>query len=351
MPTLSHDKLALFATRLLTAAGAGEAEAARVAESLVESNLRGHDSHGVMRIPDYAAQLRTGELVADAELRTLAETESLLATDARSGFGQVQCTRLIERLEPKVRRQGVACGTISNCGHVGRLGEWVERVARAGLAGLMTVNDNGVLQCVAPPGGLAPRISTNPLAIGVPTSAAPLILDMSTSAAANGKIALAHLAGERCPPGWLQDAAGRPTTDPSVRFCDPPGTILPLGGGQGYKGFGLGLLLDILAGGLSGGLCPPANQTAAMTNNVLIVIWDPERFAGRTHCVAEADKLTQYVRDCPRKPAAETIRLPGDRGDKLRRERIAGGIPLDAGTWQSLVGLAQQLEVEHPYKV
>lgn len=351
---ISADTLTGFSASILQGAGVPAAEARRVAHSLVESNLRGHDSHGVVRVRDYVKQLRLGDLAAGVDLEIVNETESLLVTDGRLGFGMVQCERLIERLVPKARRQGVACGTMRNCGHVGRLGEWAEIVARQGLAGLITVNDNGILQCVAPPGGTAPRISTNPVAIGVPTGAAdadgsePTVLDISTSAVANGKVKVRLFAKEPCPAGWLQDAEGNPTTDPAVRFSDPRGTLLPMGGEQGYKGFGLGLFLDFLVGGLAGGFCPPAPEGAPGTNNVLLVVWDPEQFFGAAPFAAEVDKLLDYVRATPRKPGVPSIRLPGDRSGALRKERLTKGIPLDDGTWDRLVRTAEELEVPVP---
>jgi hydroxycarboxylate dehydrogenase B len=346
MMNISADDLRSFASQILEAAGAAPPEAGVVAQSLVESNLVGHDSHGVMRVVEYVQQLRSGELTANAQLEILTETPALVAADAHRGFGQIQMTRLIERLAPKAAALGIACGTMRNCGHVGRLGEWVERIARNGQAALLTVNDNGVLQCVAPPGGIAPRISTNPLAIGVPTGDGPFSFDISTSAVANGKITVAHRAGGKCPPGWLQDADGKATTDPASRFSDPPGTILPMGGDQGYKGFGLGLMLDMLVGGLSGGSCPPADATAAMTNNVLLVIWNPTLFAGSSHFLAEADKLLAHVRSTPRKPDVAEIRLPGDRAAAIRKERVAHGISLDDGNWQALRALAEELGID-----
>jgi uncharacterized oxidoreductase len=341
-------ELTAFAAALLRAADVSEAEARCVAESLVASNLRGHESHGVMRVPEYVGQLRRVELVAGAELEPISQTDSLLAANAQRGFGQVQIVRLLERLVPMAHRQGVACGTMFNCGHVGRLGEWVERAARLGLAALLSVNDNGVLRCVAPPGGVEPRISTNPVALAVPTGTEPLVLDISTSIVANGKVTVARLAGKQCPPGWLQDAEGNPTTDPNVRIADPPGSLFPLDGPDGYKGFGLGLLLDVLVGGLSGGFCPPAPAEAPSTNNVLLVVWDPEQFAGKSHFFSEADKLIDYVRRGKRKPGIDAIRLPGDRSTELCRQRGRDGVPLDPGTWSALVELAGELRVALP---
>lgn len=346
--TISARELLEFASALFTAGKVPPAEAQLVSESLVDANLRGHESHGVIRIPDYLDQLTSGRLVAGAELDVFAETPALLAADAGRGFGQVQCRRLIDRLLPKARAVGIACGTLRNCGHVGRLGEWTEHIARAGLAGLMTVNDNGVLKCVAPPGGTAPRISTNPVSIAVPTPDGILPLDISTSAVANGKIRVAQVAGQACPPGWLLDADGQPTTDPATRFAEPPGSILPFGGDQAYKGFGLGLLLDTLAGGLSGGFCPPAPEGAEEMNNVLLVLWDPGQFAGSEHFLGQAGALVDFVRQTPPTTAGDTIRLPGDRAAALHAERSRAGLPLDAGTWQALRDSATRLQVPVP---
>ena len=339
------DQLPRFGSAIFQAAGVPVEEADIVTTSLVGSNLRGHDSHGVVRIPRYLPQLEKGELVAGVELEVRSETPAMLCADAGFGFGMVQMTRLIDRLIEKVDVLGVACGTLSRCGHVGRLGEWAEAVAATGRAGLVTVNDNGVLKCVAPPGGVEPTVSTNPVAIGVPTGGDPLVLDISTSVVANGKILLRQTSGEPCPEGWLLDADGQPTTDPSVRFSDPRGTILPAGG---YKGFGLAMLLDILVGGLSGGTCPPAPAGASGTNNVLLIIWDPGRFSGEDHFQGEADRLIAFVRGVKRRDDVEAIRLAGDRSKVTMAERLEHGIPLDAGTWSSLYEAATSLGLTPP---
>jgi|AP45_3_1055517.scaffolds.fasta_scaffold23080_2 uncharacterized oxidoreductase len=342
---VDSESLTRFATSLFQAAGVPEDEAELVSKSLVGSNLRGHDSHGVVRIPRYLPLLETGELVAGAELVVHSETAAMLCADAGFGFGMVQMTRLIELLDEKVEQLGVACGTLVRCGHVGRVGEWAELVASRGRAGLVTVNDNGVLKCVAPPGGTEPTLSTNPIAIGVPTGGQPLVLDISTSVVANGKVLVQQMAGESCPEGWLLDAEGQPTTDPAVRFSDPRGTLLPMGG---YKGFGLSLLLDILVGGLSGGSCPPAAPDAPGTNNVLLVVWDPERFAGTGHFLGEADRVIEFVRGVNRMPDVESIRLAGDRSRETMELRLAEGVPLDGGTWSSLCETALGLGVTVP---
>ena len=348
MPIYSASALKHFATQLFQAASVPADEAEIVAASLVEANLRGHDSHGVMRIRDYVRQLRLGELMPGVELAVRTETAAMLAADAQFGFGQIQARRLMTRLMDKASSLGIASGTLMRCGHIGRVGEWVELAAEAGFAALVAVNDNGSLRVVAPPGGTEPQISTNPLAIGVPTSDGPLVLDISTSAVANGKIRLALAEGVPCPDGWLLDGEGNSTNDPNVRRAEPCGTIQPLGGTQaGYKGFGLGLMLDILVGGLSGGFCPP-QEDADSCNNVLAIVWKPQQFGGTEHFLMQAGQLIASTRHSRRKAGVERIRLPGDRSREVREQRLRDGIPFDEGNWQRLVKTAAELNVSLP---
>ena len=136
---ISPTELQRFVSALFVAADVPVSEADIVAECLVGSNLRGHDSHGVVRVAEYIGQLRDGSLKTRCDLKILSETASLLVADANFAFGPVQMQRLIDALLPKAQEQGIACGTMLNCGHVGRLGEWVERVSQEGFAGLMAV--------------------------------------------------------------------------------------------------------------------------------------------------------------------------------------------------------------------
>jgi uncharacterized oxidoreductase len=228
------------------------------------------------------------------------------------------------------------------------LGEYGERAAREGLVLIGTVNSHGFGIRVAPPGGTAGRIGTNPLLMAVPTSDEPTVLDISPSVCAEGKVRVALNKGQAVPPGWLLDAEGRPTTDPAALYTDPPGTILPLGGDQGYKGFGLGLLLDMLAGGLSGAPCSTPGMKSRSANAVVFVMLDPERFAGAAHFRTEAGNLAANVRDCPTVSPQTTITLPGDPERRCREQRERDGIPLDEGTWNQLTALAQRLNVGVP---
>lgn len=348
MVTISASALTDFATRLLEAGGAGHAEAVRVGASLVDANLKGYDSHGVMRIPFYVQAIKDGEVVPGAEWVVLNESDSRVTADANWGFGQIQADRLFEKLRTKVGATGVACGTMIHSGHIGRLGEYCELAAAANLVSIWMVNSHGAAVRVAPPGGKAPRLSTNPLAIGVPHRAEPLVLDFSTSATAEGKVRVKKIAGEPCPPGWLLDNEGRPTTDPNTLYGSPPGSILPMGGPQAYKGFGLGLMIEILTGALSGGVCAREVPYPKKGNCVFSLLLDPGQFGGQEHFAGEVQQLVEYIRGCPRVEGVDRILLPGDPERILAERRLRDGLTLDEENWRQLAQLGQKLGVAVP---
>ena len=283
MHTIKSDKLEQFATSLLAAGGATAKEATVVGRSLVRANLSGYESHGVMRIPFYVQALADGEVVSQAPLAVMNESPTRLVTDANWGFGQVQAGDVLCRLMGKAKENGLAIGTIIHCGHIGRLGEYCEDAAAQNLVSMLMVNSHGAAVRVAPPGGKQPRLSTNPLAIGVPHRDEPLVLDFSTSATAEGKVRVKKIAGEKCPDGWLLDSDGRPTTDPNSLYANPPGSILPMGGAQAYKGFGLGLMIEILTGALSGGVVAREIKFPKKGNCVFMLLLDPAGFGGADH--------------------------------------------------------------------
>ncbi len=349
VPTFSAAQLERFAADLFCAAGIPADESAIVARSLVEGNLAGHDSHGIIRVPQYLQALETGVLKTAVPLSIVTQTPAVLVCDGGWGLGQVQAHRLLERLVPMARALGIAAGTIEQCGHVGRLGEYGEAAAAQGLALFATVNNHGYGRAVAPPGGRAGRIGTNPLCLAVPGEPdAPIVLDVGTSVCAEGKVRVAFNKGIALPEGWLLDAEGRPTTDPGVLYREPRGTILPLGGPQAYKGFGLGLLLDMLAGGLSGAPCSRPEIGPKSANGVLFVLMEPKLFAGVEHFREEITTLAENVRTSPKAVGAETITLPGDPERTARERRRREGIPLDDGTWGQLTALAGRLSVAVP---
>lgn len=349
MPILHAATLLDFAARLFVAAGVPDDDASTVARNLVGANLRGHDSHGVLRLPQYVDFLRRGVYQTSVGLAIEADSPGVVVVDGGWGLGQVQAHRLLDLVIPKARALGLAAGTGRHFGHIGRLGEYAERAAAEGLILIATVNNNGSGQRVAPPGGLEPRLGTNPLCAAIPTDSDPVVLDFGTSVAAEGKVRVHYFNDKKpVPEGWLLDSQGQPTTDPSVLYEAPLGSILPMGGTQSYKGFGLGLVLDMLSGGLTGGRSSHPGATAAQGNNVVFLALDPERFAGLGALVAESSGLAKYVRATPRADGVAAILLPGDPERLMLEFRSVEGIPLEAGHWAKLVEVAATLGVPVP---
>jgi uncharacterized oxidoreductase len=349
VPTLPAPSLTEFVIRLFEAVGVSTADATTVANSLVGANLRGHDSHGVMRVPQYVDFLQRGEYRIGVDLEVEHETEAVVVCEGHWGLGQVQAHRLLDLVLPRAQRLGVAAGSARHCGHIGRLGEYAERAVQEGVILIATVNNDGAGNRVAPPGGTQGRLATNPLCAGVPTDGEPVVLDFGTSVAAEGKVRV-HYINDKAPvpEGWLLDHQGQPTRDPSVLYEPPLGSILPMGGTQAYKGFGLSLVLDMLSGGLSGGRSSHAGAPPAKGNNVVFLALDARQFAGHDALLRESSRLAEYVRSCPRAEGVDAILLPGDPERATLRRRSAEGIPLEGAHWSRLADLARRLGLEVP---
>ena len=348
MPSLAPDVLARFAAALFVAAGAPPEDAEAVAAHLVDANRCGHDSHGVVRAPGYLEAIADGHTVPGAELRIERDDGATATLDGGWGFGQLVAARAMQLACERARAHGVAVVLAYRSAHVGRLGAYVEQAAAAGLIGVVMANNHGASARVAPFGGAAARIATDPMAFGLPTDdpAAPVVLDMATSVVAEGKVRVARNAGRAVPEGWLLDAAGRSSTDPAALYADPPGALLPLGGEAGHKGFGLALVVEALAGALSpAGTTRPGAERGG--NALFVMAIDPERFAGRAAFEASLGGLARDVRRPPFREGASEVLLPGEPERRARRERAAA-IPLDDGTWAQLVEAAAGLGVAPP---
>lgn len=349
VPVLSVRDLTDFSTRLFQAVGVRQPDAELVSQSLVGANLRGYDSHGVMRIPFYIGAIKDKRVDPTATLTIERETPAVLVCDGGWGMGQVLCHDLLSRLSAKAKTLGVATGTLRRAAHIGRLGEYAEAAAAQGLCTVVSANSHGSGQRVAPVGGKRGRLGTNPLCIGVPGGQeGPFVLDIGTSATAEGKVRVKKIAGDTVPLGWILDSDGKPTTDPNKLYADPPGSILPMGGDQAYKGFGLAYMIELLTGGLSGGQCSFPNAPPPMGNCVLMQVFDPALFGGSDHLQRETRQLESFVRETPRQEGVSKITLPGDPERTLLATRTSAGLPLDDGNWSALVKLATDLNVSVP---
>ena len=349
MPVLNSDQLTEFSSALFRAASVSAEDSDLIAKSLVESNLRGHDSHGVMRIPFYIGKIQDGSANPRARLIIEKESASSLVCDGGWGMGQVVAQDLMNRLVSKCQTSAIACGTLRQACHIGRLGEYAEMATSKGYVAMVIANNNGAGQRVAPVGGKRPRLGTNPICIGIPGGAdGPFIFDIGTSATAEGKVRVKKIAGQQVPAGWILDPNGSPTTDPNQLYGDPPGTILPMGGDQAYKGFGLAYMIEMLAGGMSGGLCAFPSPPPPLGNCAIFWVMNPEFFGGTEHLTTEVKKLEGYVREVPRMDGVQEVTLPGDPERRTGTARRQSGIPLDEGNWKALTDLAAKLNVSVP---
>ncbi len=324
-------------------AGCGAAEADRVAQCLVEANLVGHDSHGVIRVRDYVAWLRDGLVVANQVADVVFENDVLAVLDGRFGFGQVLGEQAMSLALDKAGRQKVAIVALRNAGHLGRIGDWAEMAASRQFVSLHFVNTSGGGILVAPHGGIERRLSANPIAVGIPRLVGPpLVLDMSTCTIAEGKIKVARNRGDQVPPGAIIDADGNPTTDPAVFYGPPPGAILPL---AGHKGFGLSVVTEMLAGALAGGSCSrPGERRVA--NNMLSIVIDPNYAGGAAIFASEIERFVEFVKSARTVAPGGEILMPGELEVLHRQARLAQGIELDDATWQQLCDTARSVDVD-----
>lgn len=326
--------------RILRAAGADAEAAAIVASSLLESDLRGASSHGCMRVPEYLEAIRRGRIAPAARPRVEIDLGSVVTLDGRHSFGQVAARELSQVAVERARRHGVSLATLAGVAHVGRLGEWVERVAEEGLIALAWCNCGNPYGNVVPFGGREARLGTNPLAYAFPTAASrPVVADFSTSIVAEGKVRLFRHRGEPVPNGWLVDAAGVPTSNPEALYRG--GAILPA---AGHKGYALALLVEVLGGVLAGAGCASVGEEPG--NGVVLISIDPHAVTPqRDFRERVADVLASIASSAPASSEGG-VKIPGDPEAETRARRLAQGIPVAAQTWATLVEAAVGVGVE-----
>src|SRR5579871_3637142 len=230
MPVISAEKLKTFSIQLFEAAGVSRAVAERVVSHLVESNLVGIDSHGVMLMPTYLEWARDGIVAPDDRVEVVQDQGATIILDGHATFGPVAAMRAAENAVDKARQFGIGLVTTRNVSHIGRLGEYADAIARKGFVGFVCANMQGDGQGVAPWYGRDIRLSTNPMAWGVPTNADPIVLDMATSASSEGKVRIKRRRGLPIPEGWALDAEGNSVTDPALFYGPPRGALLAAGG-------------------------------------------------------------------------------------------------------------------------
>jgi len=337
--SVAAPRLVELVTAIMRAAGCDPAEAATIARRLVDSNLVGHDSHGVLRVSRYLEWLRKGWVKANQTPTVAFASDAIAIVDGNRGFGQVVGEFAGKLGTAKAASMGIALVGLRNCGHLGRVGDWAELAAAVGQVSLHFLNTSSGLR-VAPFGGSDRRLSTNPITIGIPVAGGdPVIMDMTTSMVAEGKLMVALNRDEPVPEGWIIDREGRPTTDPKDFYAG--GALLTVGG---HKGSGLSIVTDLLAGAISTGKSSdPADEV--LRNNMLSIYIAPDVYDAQGSVAAEVARFLAWVKASPPLHTGTPVLLPGEIERRTRAERTAQGIPVDEKTWSDLIAAAASVGI------
>jgi uncharacterized oxidoreductase len=344
MLRLNPDKLRDFIQQLFERVGSESKEAERIAFYLVQSNLTGHDSHGVIRAPYYIDYVKNDQTRTNQSLSVIFQTDSMAIVDGNFGFGQVIGEQAMQLGIDMAKKHGIATVSLRNSAHLGRIGDWPTMVADAGMASVHFVNTSGYGLLVAPFGGIDRRLSANPIAAGVPVEGKkPIILDISTCAIAEGKLKVALNKGVEVEPGCIMDNAGNAITDPAQFYTDPPGVLLPFGG---HKGYGLSVIAEMFAGALTGNSCSNPANDQRLLNGMYSLIIDCDRLPEELGFAAEVQRFIDFVKSARKAPGFDEILMPGEIEEKNRKDREANGIEIDDTTWQTLCDSAKDLGVD-----
>jgi len=330
---------------IAAAGGSKPDEAKLVAENLVMANLTGHDSHGVGMMPRYVEALLEGGLHPNQKVEVKLDGGSLLALDGRAGYGQTIGLQATEMAIERAKKHGVSITSLGNSHHLGRIGHWAEMAVARGLVSIHFVNVISFAR-VAAYGGADGRFGTNPVCIGIPLAGeAPFVLDMATSAVAQGKLRVAHNKGVKIPLGWLLDREGNPTDDPKWGVVQPFGAMQTFGG---HKGYGMAVACELLGGALTGGGTwhYPEGTKRRVLNGMLSIVIDPDKLGTRAVFEREAREYLQWIRKSPAAPGFDRIRIAGEPEREYRAARERDGIPVDESTWNEIRAAAGKLKMD-----
>jgi len=338
---LSHETLEDLTIAILEAAGSATPEARTVASHLLQANLCGHDSHGVGMLPTYLENITKGLLQPNRPAETLSDHGNFLLFDGHRGYGQVAAKMVMEQGIARCKDTGMALMGLRNAHHIGRVGSYGEQSLEAGLISLHFVSVVDHVPMVAPFGGKQGRYGTNPLCIAVPSfnKSDHLLLDMATSKIAVGKARVALNKGQQVADHDLIDSQGQPTGNPAVLFAQPQGAILPFGE---HKGYGLGLLCEVLATALTGGasIHPDNARCGGIINHMLTILIDPALYGEQNTIRQELAALIAYIRATPPTAADCPVMVPGDPERLQKKARLSSGISIEKGTWDAIIEAA-----------
>ena len=338
MPNVQAGELTAIIAKVLEAAGASESYADIVARHLVNANLAGHDSHGVIRTPHYVRSIDKGALDPRAEPRVVEETAAIAQIDGGATFGQVTAEFATELAIAKAASEGVALVSMFNIGHTGRLGTYAEMAAEAGMAAVIWDGCiGGTRSVVIPFNGVGRKIGANPIAMGFPSERyGRTVLDIATSMSAAGKVMVAQDKGEKLPDQWIVDKDGAPTDDP--RELEKGGALRPLGmPSVGHKGYALAMMvgfMTMMASLPSGEQMPRGDRWGTV-----ILAIDISRFGALEGFKRDVDLAIEYVKS---EPLDGEVLYPGEVEARQRSQRLAAGIDLPDATWDAIMACRER---------
>lgn len=291
------------------------AESLLLARELTDASFAGYESHGIGRVKSYLQAVQDGTLCADARLRVLRETPATALLDAGSGFGVLMALQAADIVTSKAQQLGIGAVSLRHCGDVARLAPYAEKIAASGVIGIVMANDAGSGLVTAPHGGTQALLSTNPLAAGIPRAQGrPIVFDFATSQIAVGTARAATRRQGSVPPDTLIGTLGESITEPEALFSGLA-ALLPLGGlAFGFKGTALGLLVEVLAGGLSGDGLSGDFPERRGRNAVFMMAIDPGAFAELTKFHADVETFLARIRASKPRPGVPAVRVPGEHG-------------------------------------
>ncbi len=340
---VNHDILKTFITEMFAKTGMNQDNAQYCAECMVQTNLWGIDSHGVLRIPIYLRRLRNNVIKGNPNVTTIKGANAFEVMDGDDGMGYVVGRAAMNRAIELARQHSVGVVGVIRSNHFGATALFAKMAAEQGMIGIVMTN---VIPNLVVPGGSKPITGNNPIAIAAPTAESfPFMLDISTSSVAGGKLLLASKKKEKIPLDWATDKDGRPTDDPDKGFA---GFLLPLGG---HKGFGLSLVVDILCGVMTGGAFQyhiksmyKHQDDPSVTGHCMIVI-NPSVIMSQDELKARMSEFYQTIKQSPMWDENKEMFLPGEIEYLKQQERKKSGVPIPPELYKDLNTLAQELDM------
>jgi uncharacterized oxidoreductase len=344
LPRFEHTALLRFSEQLLARGGFPAEDSRLVARFLVKADLRGYPGHGVTRIPSYTAWIQDGTINIRVKPKIEREGKISAVIDGNHYIGQVVASEGMALAIEKAKAHGAGIVVIRRAGHTGRLADYMEMAAEAGMIAMGSVSVGS--SSTASYGGMERVTGTNPMAFGVPARGGRhIILDFATAAMSMGEIQKRVARKESIPEGVMLDACGRPTTDFKTFRGPPRGVFLPFGG---YKGSGVALITEILGGILAGnGLGKHWSEKGGHgVNGVFLQAFAVEEFQTLDSFYDTVDELVSFVKSRKPAPGYDDVFLPGERARRREAEQLEHGVEIDEATWASLLTLASELDIK-----